>query len=154
MVADGGGRGLSIQFLCWSGWSANGSAYRRGTSEEPGRVYWFAAQRCEVRHSLQALGNPQPRAELIVQSQSISVMERRDHSGTVTAGTIPQRRERVSDESTFVNRPQFAEGFRFEHRRAGWEVRNGLGTIVLIFGHHIEGIQRQGNSRLIAGLLI
>ena len=35
--------------------------------------------RCEVRHALQALGHPQPRAELIVQRQRVSIMERRDH---------------------------------------------------------------------------
>ncbi len=109
MGANGGGRGLQVQFLCWSGWSANGAAYRRGAAEEPGSVYWLAAQRCEVRHALQALGNPQPRAELIVQRQSVRIMERRDHSGTVVAGMIPQQRERVGEDASFVIRPQIAE---------------------------------------------
>ena len=116
--------------------------------------YWLAAQRCEVRHALQALGHPQPRAEIIVQRQRIRIMERRHHRGTAVTGTIPQQRERVGEDASFVNRPQIAEGVRFEHRRAGREGRNGLGAIVPIIGHHIEVSKRQARSRLIAGLLI
>src|SRR5215203_4718960 len=106
MGAHGSDRGLEIPFLCWSGGSTSGAAYRRGAAEEPGSVYWLAAQRCEVRHALQALGHPQPRAEIVVQRQRIRIMERRHHRGTAVAGTIPQQRERVGEDASFVNRAQ------------------------------------------------
>ena len=72
---------------------------------------------------------------------------------TAVTGMIPQMRERLGEGVTVVNRPEIAGGIAVDRRRAGWDVRNGLGTVVPIIGHHIEVSKQQGNSRLIAGLL-
>jgi hypothetical protein len=81
-------------------------------------------------------------------------MERRYHRGTTVTGVIPQQRERLGEDASFVNHPQIAAGVQFEHRRADREGRNGLGAIVPIIGHYVEVTKRQSRSRLITGLLI
>src|ERR671911_2830463 len=59
-------------------------------------------------------------------------MERSGHRCAVAAGMIPQQRERVGEDATFV------------HRRAGWEVLRGWDISARVRNRRTGMMKRQG----------